>query len=72
MRGLRLVLLFVVLLLAPVATFAATDPLPTNRAEIESLIGTLENDAERARLIAQLKLLIQSQQPPATAESPVG
>lgn len=72
MRGLRPALLFIVLLLAPVATLAATDPPPTNRAEIESLIGALENDAERARLVAQLKLLIQAQQPQAAAESPVG
>lgn len=72
MRGLRLAFTFVALLLAPAATLAATDVPPANRAEIESLIGTLENDAERARLVAQLKLLIQTQQPQASVESPVG
>ena len=51
MRGLRFAFTVVALLLAPVATLAAMDPLPANRAEIESLIGALEYDAERARLI---------------------
>lgn len=72
MRGLRLAFTVLALLLAPVAARAATDAPPISRAEVESLIGALENDAERARLVAQLKLLIQTQRPQATAESPVG
>jgi small-conductance mechanosensitive channel len=70
MRGLRLLLVLLASLLASPTVATAQAPA-VNRAEIESLIGTLENDAERARLIGQLKLLLGAQQPPPSTENPV-
>lgn len=70
MRGLSLALTLVLVLLARPPSLAAAEAPAINRAEIEALIGTLENDAERAKLIGQLKLLIEARQP-APAESPV-
>ncbi|MBM3548334.1 MAG: mechanosensitive ion channel [Alphaproteobacteria bacterium] len=69
MRGLRLLLVLLACLLASPALKAQT-PAP-NRAEIESLIGTLENEAERAKLVAQLKLMLNAQQPAHSTENPV-
>ena len=71
MRRLRLALAVLVPLLVPFAAAAATEASTVDRAEVESLISTLENDADRAKLISRLKLLIETRQPP-PAESPVG
>ena len=69
MRRLRLALALLLFLLSPAA---AQTPAPS-KAEVESLIGTLENEAERTKLIGQLRLMITAQDPqPAAAESPVG
>jgi len=69
MRGLRLLLLLLACLLASPSVQAQAPGV--SRAEIEGLIGTLENEAERSKLIAQLKLLLNAQQPAPPAESPV-
>jgi small conductance mechanosensitive channel len=55
---------------APASPPAAAEAAP-NRAEIESLIGVLENEAERAKLIQQLRLLLGAQAAAAPAENPV-
>ena len=46
------------LLVAGVPAAMAQTPSPQAAAEIEALVKTLENDAERAKLVAQLKQLI--------------
>ena len=69
MRGLRLLLVLLACLLASPALEAQT-PVP-DRTQIESLIGTLENEAERAKLVTQLKLLLNTPQPAPAAETPV-
>lgn len=42
---------------------AASPPSAEERARIEALVATLENEEQRARLVAQLRLLLQVQQP---------
>lgn len=79
MRRLRLSLVLLIALLVPGLAWAQT-PAPTpatdrpaiDKTQVESLIGTLENDAERAKLISQLRLLIAAHEPEPAAESPVG
>ena len=63
MRALGLALAFLVLLLTPAAaqTAAPAAALAPTRAELESLIGVLENDAERAKLVRQLQLIVEAQ-----------
>lgn len=72
MRRLRSVLVLLIALLLP-GLAAAQTPVPAvDRAQVDSLIGTLENEPERAKLIGQLRLMLAAQQPETTAESPVG
>ncbi len=58
---------------ADTPTPAATQPAPGSVDELQRLVGTLQNDAERARLVAELRALIAAQRgaaaekPPATA-----
>jgi small-conductance mechanosensitive channel len=70
-------ILFIALCLAaalPAAaqTAAAPAPGPTvDKAQVQNLIGVLENDAERARLVGQLKLMIEAQPAAPAIGSPV-
>ncbi len=72
MLRLRFTLVFLLALLAPGWAQAQAPAPAVDKAQVESLIGTLENETERARLIAQLRLLITAHEPEAAAESPVG
>lgn len=57
------------LLLVPNGVYSAEEALPATEvtaAEIKTVITTLENPAEREELIRTLKILVQTQQPPAT------
>jgi small conductance mechanosensitive channel len=55
------VLLLVALASTAVAQTAKPAPPPAGEAEVRALISTLENDAERQRLIAQLQALLRAQ-----------
>ena len=66
-RTLARIVLLVSILLAGLggaarAAPAATAPGDAERARIEALIGTLENDEQRTRLVEQLRLLLRVQQ----------
>ena len=70
MRRLRLALVLLIALLVP--GWVQAQAPAVDRAQVESLIGTLENDAERTKLIRQLRLMIEAKEPaPEAAESPM-
>ena len=54
------------------APAAAAPPGAEERARIEALVATLENEEQRARLVGQLRLLLQAQQPAAAQPDGLG